>query len=121
MYILAWRVLWLTMVNRKSPELPAKLDFAGMEIKLFKYLVPLKDESRRKTVGIFLLRLARLEGYLNRTSDTPPGNIVLWRDMTLLADNHIGYCLAKDCRELKLYSTLTDNLNKVYRNRNDAN
>jgi len=121
MYILAWRVLWLTMVNRKSPELPAKLDLAGMEIKFFKYLIPLKDESCRKTVGIFLLRLARLEGYLNRTSDTPPGNIVLWRDMTLLADNHIGYCLAKDCRELKLYSTLTDNLNKVYGNRNDAN
>jgi hypothetical protein len=45
MYILAWRVLWLTMVNRKSPKLPAKLDFAGMEIKFFKYLVPLKDES----------------------------------------------------------------------------
>jgi hypothetical protein len=26
-------------------NLPAKLDFAGMEIKFFKYLVPLKDES----------------------------------------------------------------------------
>ncbi len=71
-------------------NLPAKLDFAGMEIKLFKYLVPLKDESRRKTVGIFLLRLARLEGYLNRTSDTPPGNIVLVRGRALLTNIYIG-------------------------------
>ena len=96
MCILAWRVLWLTMVNRTSPELPAKLVFTDTEIKLLERLVPLKDESRRKTVGNFLLRLARLGGYLNRTRDTPPGNMVLWRGMARLTDIHIGYCLAKD-------------------------
>jgi hypothetical protein len=94
--ILAWRVLWLTMVNRTSPELPAKLVFTDTEIKLLERLVPLKGESRRKTIGNFLLRLARLGGYLNRTRDMPPGNIVLWRGMARLTDIHIGYCLAKD-------------------------
>ena len=96
MCILAWRVLWLTMVNRTSPELPAKLVFTDTEIKLLERLVPLKGESRRKTIGNFLLRLARLGGYLNRTRDMPPGNIVLWRGMARLTDIHIGYCLAKD-------------------------
>jgi len=90
MCILAWRVLWLTMVNRTSPELPAKLVFTDTEIKLLERLVPLKSELRRKTVGNFLLRLARLGGYLNRTRYTPPGNILLWRGMARLTHIHIS-------------------------------
>ena len=96
MCILAWRVLWLTMVNRTSPELPAKLVFTDTEMKLLECLVPLKDGSRRKTVGNFLLRLAGLGGYLDRTRDAPPGNVVLWRGIARLTDIHIGFCLAKD-------------------------
>jgi len=65
--ILVWQVLWPIVVNRKLPELPAKLVFTDTEIKLLERMVPLKDESRRKTVGIFLLLLARSGDYLNRT------------------------------------------------------
>lgn len=84
------------MVHRTSPELPAKLVFTDTEIKLLEYLVPLKGGSKRKTVGNFLLRLTRLDGYLNRTRDSPPGNMVLWRSMARLTDIYIGYWLAKD-------------------------
>jgi len=94
--ILAWRVLWLTMVNRASPQLPAKLVFTDTEIQLLERLVPTKDGAQRKTVGDFLTRLARLGGYLNRTRDAPPGNMVLWRGMARLTDIHLGFCLAKD-------------------------
>jgi hypothetical protein len=94
--ILAWRVLWLCMVNRVSPDLPARLVFTETEIKLLKHLVPVKEGSRKKTVGQFLIRLARLGGYLNRTRDAPPGNMVLWRGMTRLTDIHLGFSLAKD-------------------------
>lgn len=52
--------------------------------------------GKAETLGNFLLRLARLGGYQNRTRDTPPGNMVLWRGMARLTDIHIGYCLAKD-------------------------
>lgn len=96
MCILAWRVLWLTMVNRTSPELPAKLVFTDTEMKLLKHLIPAKEASQKKTVGAFLVRLARLGGYLNRTRDAPPGNMVLWRGMARLTDIHLGYCLAKN-------------------------
>jgi hypothetical protein len=96
MCILAWRVLWLTMTNRTSPDLPAKLVFTETEIKLLEYLVPMKTESRKTTVGDFLIRLARLGGYLNRTRDAPPGNMVLWRGMARLTDIHLGFNLAKD-------------------------
>lgn len=96
MCILAWRVLWLTMMNRTSPALPAKLVFTDTEIKLLEYLVPTKTESRRKTLGEFLIRLARLGGYLNRTRDAPPGNMVLWRGMARLSDIHLGFSLGQD-------------------------
>ena len=94
--ILAWRVLWLCMVNRVSPDLPARLVFTETEIKLLEHLVPMKDGSRRKTVSAFLTRLARLGGYLDRTRDPPPGNMVLWRGMARLTDIHLGFSLAKD-------------------------
>jgi hypothetical protein len=96
MCILAWRVLWLTMLNRTSPELRAQLVFTDAEIKLLEHLVPMKDGSRKRTVGCFLIRLARLGGYLNRTRDAPPGNMVLWRGMARLTDIHLGFSLAQD-------------------------
>ncbi|QDU27743.1 Transposase for transposon Tn5 [Anatilimnocola aggregata] len=49
--ILAWRVLWLTMVNRLSPELPARLVFTDTEMKFLARLVPMKTDARKKTVG----------------------------------------------------------------------
>jgi len=94
--ILAWRVLWLTMVNRVSSSLPARLVFTNTELKLLEHLVPTRRRARGKTVGDFLTRLARLGGYLDRARDGPPGNMVLWRGMARLTDIHIGYCLARD-------------------------
>ena len=38
-----------------------------------------------------LLQLARLAGYLNRASDPPPGNTVIWRGMSRLIDIEIGF------------------------------
>lgn len=94
--ILAWRVLWLCMVNRVSPDLPARLVFTDTEIKLLDHLVPMQGDSRKKTVSQFLTKLAKLGGYLGRTRDAPPGNIVLWRGMAKLTDIHLGFSLAKD-------------------------
>jgi len=96
MCILAWRVLWLCMVNRVSPKLPARLVFTDTEIKLLDHLVPVKDNSRSKKIGPCLIRLARLGGYLARAGDAPPGNLVLWRGMARLVDIHLGFSLAKN-------------------------
>lgn len=94
MCILSWRVMWLTMVNRTSSELPAKLVFTDVEMKLLEKLIE-ESEQSKKTVGRFLNLLARLGGYLNRKNDGPPGNTVMWRGMSRLTDIHLGYCLAK--------------------------
>ena len=96
MCILAWRVLWLCKLNRVSPDLPASLVFTETEIELLEHLVPVKESPERKTVGDFLIRLAKLGGYLGRTRDAPPGNMVLWRGIARLTDIHLGFCLARD-------------------------
>lgn len=96
MCILAWRVLWLCMVNRVSPELPARLVFTKTEITLLERLVSGQEGSHQKTVGDYLTRLARLGGYLDRSRDGPPGNMVLWRGMARLTDIHLGFSLARD-------------------------
>lgn len=95
MCILSWRVMWLTMVNRTSSELPAKLVFTDVEMKLLEKLIEESEGSSKKTVGRFLNLLARLGGYLNRKNDGPPGNTVMWRGMARLSDIHLGYCLGR--------------------------
>jgi hypothetical protein len=62
MCIVAWRVQWLTMVNRTDPELPATLVLTEVEILLVDRLVSSADDSHRGTVGDVLNRLG---GYLN--------------------------------------------------------
>jgi hypothetical protein len=96
MCIMSWRVLWLTMTNRVSPELPATLVFTETEIKLMDHLVPTKGGNTKKTVGTYLIKLARLGGFLARKGDGHPGNMVLWRGMARLTDIHLGYGVGRD-------------------------
>jgi Transposase Tn5 dimerisation domain len=86
MCILSWRVMWLTKVNRVSAELPAKLVFTHVEMKLLEHLVPEKEPAKKNTMARFLTLLARLGGYLNRKNDGAPGKMVMWRGMARLAD-----------------------------------
>jgi hypothetical protein len=49
----------------------------------------------RKTVSHYLTRIAKLGGYLARKGDPPPGNMVMWRGMTRLANIVMGMSIAK--------------------------
>ena len=40
--------------------------------------------------------LARLGGYLARASDPPPGNMVIWRGLSRLADIQLGAAIAAE-------------------------
>lgn len=44
-------------------------------------------------VSTTVIQLAKLGGYLARTSDLRPGNTVIWRGMTRLADIEFGFQL----------------------------
>ena len=90
--ILSWRVFWLTMLNRATPDANPTIALTSNEIALLDRLVI--DAGNRRcrpaTLSFYLTKLARLGGYLARAGDAPPGNTVMWRGLTRLTDIEIG-------------------------------
>ncbi|MFA6303226.1 MAG: IS4 family transposase [Legionella sp.] len=93
--ILSWRIFWMTMINRCSPHAEPKLAFTQKEISLLDKLIKKKpkDEKQSKNLNYYLIKIARLGGYLARKSDPPPGNSVMWRGFSRLTDIATGYDL----------------------------
>ena len=97
--IVSWRVFWITMLARVAPQAPATVALSELEIQLLEKMI--KDAGKpvgRKTLGTYLIKLARLGGYLARASDPPPGNMVIWRGLSRLADIQLGAAItAESC------------------------
>jgi hypothetical protein len=93
--ILSWRVFWLTMLSRALPNAAPEMALTATEIYLLDQFV--SDTSNAKaagnTVSLYLVKLARLGGYLARSKDPPPGNTVMWRGMSRLTDIQLGFIL----------------------------
>ena len=90
--ILAWRVFWMTMINRSQPNAEPEIAITDIEMKLLDHLLPGKDPpaSRAGTLASYLVKIARLGGYLARASDPPPGSVVMWRGLSRLTDIKLG-------------------------------
>lgn len=85
--IVAWRVLWLTMLGRTSPELPCDQVFAEEEWRSVWTIVheqpaPALAPSLNEMIGL----VASLGGHLGRTQDGPPGPQVLWIGIQRMRD-----------------------------------
>jgi Transposase DNA-binding/Transposase DDE domain len=94
--ILSWRIFWLTTLNRSIHRAKPSLAFTPLEIDLLERLAPERRQTgsrRPPSLSACLTQLARLGGYLNRASDAPPGNTVIWRGLSRLTDIEIGYLL----------------------------
>jgi len=89
--ILAWRIQWITMLNRENHEHSPSIAFDDTERKILKAYfkkecpVALQD---------YIVLLARMGGYLARKNDPPPGNTVIWRGISKLYEVKNGYELA---------------------------
>ena len=96
--ILSWRVFWITMNSRASPAAAPGVALTEMEIKVLDHVVPDKRASRAYTRGLaaYTVKLARLGGYLDRASDPPPGNTVMWRGLLRLTDIMLGLTVAAE-------------------------
>lgn len=96
--IMSWRIFWMTMVNRSAADAPPKIALTQVEIEILDRVV--KDKSGRrspagpKTLSHYLIKIARLGGYLARASDPQPGNMVMWRGLARLTDIEMGFTLA---------------------------
>ena len=88
--ILSWRVFWMTMLNRSAPDALPTLALTAAEIGVLDRLVNDKQKTRRKTLSHYLIKIARLGGYLARANDPPPGNTVMWRGLSRLTDIALG-------------------------------
>jgi hypothetical protein len=97
--ILSWRIFWMTMLNRSTSDAPTSLAFTDTECQLLDHLVPdqAKSRSSKKSLSSYIIKVARLGGYLARASDPPPGNIVMWRGLSRLTDIVLGFEAAKTC------------------------
>jgi hypothetical protein len=89
MSIIAWRILWMTWMNRVNPEASADRIFSEAEWKsiwLRHYAREIKKGSRQAnppdkpmTVRIAIRWMAMRAGFLGRKSDGEPGLIAIWR------------------------------------------
>jgi hypothetical protein len=92
--ILAWRVFWLTMLNRVAPHAAPALVFTPEEVRVLDHLGKDKDPyPAEPRLATYVQQLARLGGYLARARDGPPGNLVMWRGLARLTDIALGFQL----------------------------
>lgn len=97
--IVSWRIFWMTMIARLAPNINPEAALTREEIKLIDELNNKKNKMRDsdctkiKTLSYYLNKIAILGGYMNRTSDPPPGNIVMWRGLARLTDIRLGFSI----------------------------
>jgi hypothetical protein len=98
--ILSWRIFWMTMINRSAPKAPPSVALTKTEIDLLDRLINDRGKMppKSRVLGTYLIKIARLGGYLARKNDPPAGNIVMWRGLSRLTDIALGAALgAKKC------------------------
>jgi hypothetical protein len=85
--IIAWRVLYLTYLNRTCPKLPCTAVFAECEWKSVWRVVTKKPLPKKTpTLSRFMELLTRLGGYNNRATEAPPGPQPLWVGLRRMTD-----------------------------------
>jgi hypothetical protein len=94
--LLSWRIFWTTMMNRVAPEGPPEIAFTADEIKILSLAVKegAAAPEGKPTLSFYLMKVARLGGYLARSHDPPPGNKIMWRGWSRLADIKYGAQIA---------------------------
>jgi cytochrome c oxidase subunit IV len=96
MSIVAWRLFMITLIARTDPTTSCSTFLTDQEWKVL-FLHTNKNKTIPKkppSIGIVVIWIAKLGGYLSRKSDGPPGTITLWRGWKRLADLTEGLKLA---------------------------
>ena len=94
--VVAWRVSWLTILRRRSPDSSPAAVFTDIECLLLERSMPERKRHSPRNLDFYITAVARLGGYLDRASDAPPGTTVVWRGFSRLADLVDGARIAQD-------------------------
>lgn len=85
--IVAWRVVYVTMLGRECPELPCDTLFTEPEWKSVYQIVRKVDPpSSPPPLKEFVSLLAELGGYNGRKHDAPPGSQAIWVGIRRMTD-----------------------------------
>ncbi len=90
--IIAWRIIYLTYLNRTTPELPCTTVFDDCEWKsVWKVTQKTPLPKTPPTLGEFTPLLTSLGGYNNRPSEPPAGPQVFWTALRRMLDFAIAW------------------------------
>jgi len=86
--IIAWRLYWITHINRHHPDASCRVVLAEHEWRaLYAYIYRTTTPPRQTpTVHQVVRWIARLGGFLNRKGDREPGITTIWRGWRRLSD-----------------------------------
>lgn len=88
MCVIAWRLQWLTYLNRTAPDLPCihiltTVEWQALYMRMHKTT---QFPEKLPTVRQAVRWIAQLGGFLGRKSDGEPGMTVIWRGWQRLQD-----------------------------------
>ena len=94
--ILSWRIFWMTMLNRARPNENPECAPTPAEIGVIDQIAARAGRvpPPNPKLSDYLREIARLGGYLARSHDPPPGNMIIWRGWSRLMDIQLGVELA---------------------------
>jgi hypothetical protein len=86
-HVIAWRVLYVTMLGRETPDLPCDVVFSEEEWRAA-WTICSKEPMPRKAPPLktFLPLVAQLGGYKGRKGDAPPGPKTMWITIRRITD-----------------------------------
>ena len=96
--IVAWRLLWLTLQARETPEAPCTVILEEFEWKVLCATVPARRRrlpASPPTLREAIRMIAHLGGFLGRKCDGEPGPQTLWRGLRRLHDLGQGWLAAQ--------------------------
>jgi hypothetical protein len=101
--IVAWRLLWLTLQARETPDAPCTMILEEFEWKALCVTVlagPRRLATKPPTLREAVRLIAQLGGFLGRKCDGEPGPQTLWRGLRRLHDIARGWRAGQRQREV---------------------
>lgn len=99
--VIAWRLYWMTMINRHIPDADCTHVLQDLEWKAL-YCITHKTQTLPKkipSVSEVVIWIAKLGGFLARKSDGNPGVTVLWRGWQRLNDISDAFAILNTSQE----------------------
>lgn len=74
------------MLSREAPKASHAAVLTDVERQLLERTTPENKQKLPHDLDFYVRSIARLGGYLDCTSDAPPGTTVIWRGLVRFAD-----------------------------------